>query len=91
MNLFAPQHLIPILIILLLLFGRGKISDFMGDFAKGIKSFKKGLKDDDETSEENVSSSARGAIGTHNEERPHSAVHSHNPAKEGVHSSSDKS
>ncbi|RCL02613.1 MAG: sec-independent protein translocase protein TatA [Candidatus Tokpelaia sp. JSC188] len=51
MNLFAPQHLIPILIIILLLFGRGKISDFMEDFAKGLKSFKKGLKDDNDVIE----------------------------------------
>ncbi len=35
--------------VLLLLFGgKGKISDLMGDFAKGIKSFKKGMADDDE-------------------------------------------
>ncbi|MEL7542453.1 MAG: twin-arginine translocase TatA/TatE family subunit [Pseudomonadota bacterium] len=35
-------------ILVVLLFGRGKISDLMGDVAKGIKSFKKGMKDDDE-------------------------------------------
>ena len=35
-------------VIVLLLFGRGKISEVMGDFAKGIKSFKKGMSDDDE-------------------------------------------
>jgi sec-independent protein translocase protein TatA len=35
-------------IVLLLFGGKGKISDIMGDFAKGIKSFKKGLSDDDE-------------------------------------------
>ena len=34
-------------IVLLLFGGKGKISDLMGDFAKGIKSFKKGLADDD--------------------------------------------
>jgi sec-independent protein translocase protein TatA len=35
--------------VLLLLFGgKGKVSDLMGDFAKGIKSFKKGMADDDE-------------------------------------------
>ena len=35
--------------VLLLLFGgKGKISDLMGDFAKGIKSFKKGMADEDE-------------------------------------------
>ncbi|MDC9700732.1 MAG: twin-arginine translocase TatA/TatE family subunit [Alphaproteobacteria bacterium] len=33
--------------VVLLLFGRGKISDLMGDVAKGIKSFKKGLSDDE--------------------------------------------
>ena len=36
-------------ILVVLLFGRGKISELMGDVAKGIKSFKKGMKDDDET------------------------------------------
>ena len=33
--------------LIVLLFGRNKISDLMGDVAKGIKSFKKGLADDD--------------------------------------------
>lgn len=51
-NFFSPVHLIVILLIVLVLFGRGKISEFMGDFAKGIKSFKKGLKEDDEPEEE---------------------------------------
>ncbi len=36
-----------VVILLVLLFGRGKISDLMGDVAKGIKSFKKGMADDD--------------------------------------------
>lgn len=35
-------------IVLLLFGGKGKISDLMGDVAKGVKSFKKGLSDDDE-------------------------------------------
>jgi sec-independent protein translocase protein TatA len=36
--------------VLLLVFGgRGKISDMMGDVAKGIKAFKKGMADEDET------------------------------------------
>ena len=34
--------------IIMLLFGRGKISETMGDVAKGIKSFKKGMADDDD-------------------------------------------
>lgn len=37
-----------VVILVVLLFGRGKISDLMGDFAKGIRSFKKGLNEDDE-------------------------------------------
>lgn len=36
-----------VVLLFVLLFGRGKISDLMGDVAKGIKSFKKGLSDDD--------------------------------------------
>ncbi len=37
-----------IAIIIVLLFGRGKISDLMGDVAKGIKSFKSGLAEDED-------------------------------------------
>ena len=44
-------HWVVVLLVVLLLFGTGKISSIMGDFAKGIKAFKKGLKDDDEDSE----------------------------------------
>ena len=36
-------------VILLLFGGRGKISELMGDFAQGIKSFKKGMQDDETT------------------------------------------
>jgi sec-independent protein translocase protein TatA len=42
-------HMVILLLVVVLLFGRGKISDVMGDVAKGIKSFKKGLSDDEET------------------------------------------
>ena len=41
-----------VLVLLVLLFGRGKISDLMGDVAKGIKSFKSGLADDGDESPE---------------------------------------
>ncbi len=41
-------HWVVVALVVLLLFGRGKISDIMGDFAKGIKSFKKGLNEDDD-------------------------------------------
>jgi sec-independent protein translocase protein TatA len=42
-------HMVILLLVVVLLFGRGKISDVMGDVAKGIKSFKKGIAEDDET------------------------------------------
>ncbi len=40
-------HILIVAVLVVLLFGRGKISDLMGDVAKGIKSFRKGLADDD--------------------------------------------
>ena len=45
---FSAQHVLLLIIVALLLFGRGKISELMGDVAKGIKSFKKGMAEDDE-------------------------------------------
>ena len=45
------QILIVVVIALLLFGGRGKIAAVMGDFAKGITSFRKGLKDDDDEDE----------------------------------------
>lgn len=39
-------QIILVVVLVLLLFGRGKISELMGDVAKGINSFKKGLSDD---------------------------------------------
>ena len=44
----SAQHFLLLIIVALLLFGRGKISELMGDVAKGIKSFKKGMADDEE-------------------------------------------
>ena len=53
-----------VVILVVLLFGRGKISSLMGDVAKGIKSFKKGMSTDvtdetqdvtDETHQKNIS------------------------------------
>ena len=47
MGSFSIWHWMVVLLVVLLLFGGGKVSSLMGDFAKGIKSFKKGLADDD--------------------------------------------
>lgn len=47
MGSLSIWHWLIVLVVVLLLFGRGKIPELMGDFAKGIKSFKKGMADDD--------------------------------------------
>ena len=41
------SHILIVLVLFVLLFGRGKISELMGDVAQGIKSFKKGMAEDD--------------------------------------------
>lgn len=45
----GPWQIALIVLLLLVLFGRGRISDMMGDFGKGISSFKKGLKEGEES------------------------------------------
>lgn len=47
MGSFSIWHWLIVLVVVLLVFGRGKIPELMGDMAKGIKSFKKGMADDD--------------------------------------------
>ncbi|HEY9056235.1 MAG TPA: twin-arginine translocase TatA/TatE family subunit [Aurantimonas sp.] len=47
MGSFSIWHWLIVLAVVLLLFGRGKIPELMGDVAKGIKSFKKGMSDED--------------------------------------------
>ncbi len=44
---FSLWHWLIVLLVVLILFGRGRVSEIMGDFGKGIKSFKKGLNEDD--------------------------------------------
>ena len=48
MGSFSLTHWLVVLAIILILFGAGKLPRVMGDFAKGIKSFKKGMTDEDE-------------------------------------------
>ena len=47
MGSFSIWHWLIVLVVVLLLFGRGKIPELMGDVAKGIKSFKKGMSEED--------------------------------------------
>jgi len=55
MGSFSAIHWIVVVLVIVLLFGGGRISGLMGDVAKGIKSFKKGLADD----EDDAAASAR--------------------------------
>jgi len=47
MGSFSIWHWMVVLLVILLLFGSGKISGLMGDLAKGIKSFKQNMKEDE--------------------------------------------
>ena len=51
MGSLSIWHWIVVIAVVLLLFGRGKISDLMGDVAQGIKAFKKGMQDDEGAAE----------------------------------------
>jgi sec-independent protein translocase protein TatA len=47
MGSLSIWHWLVVVVVVLLLFGRGKISELMGDMAQGIKAFKKGMSEDD--------------------------------------------
>ena len=47
MGSLSIWHWLIVIVVVMLLFGRGKISDLMGDVAGGIKAFKKGMAEDD--------------------------------------------
>ncbi|EMD83188.1 twin-arginine translocase TatA/TatE family subunit [Pacificimonas flava] len=51
MGSLSIWHWLIVAIVIMLLFGKGRISEMMGDLAKGIKSFKHGLADDEATPE----------------------------------------
>ncbi len=51
MGTFSIWHWLVVLLVVLLLFGGNKISSMMGDFAKGIKAFKKNMSEDDASME----------------------------------------
>jgi sec-independent protein translocase protein TatA len=52
MGSMSLWHWIVVIAVVLLLFGRGKISELMGDVAQGIKAFKKGMSEDDSAKDE---------------------------------------
>ena len=57
MGAFSIWHWIIVLIIVLLLFGKGKIPSLMADMAKGIKSFKKNMSEDEASDKSNSDNS----------------------------------
>ena len=62
MGSFSIWHWMIVLLVVLLLFGTGKVSNLMGDFAKGIKSFKKNMAEDDDVSMETTAERPTGTI-----------------------------
>ncbi len=62
MGSFSIWHWMVVLLVVLLLFGSGKVSHLMGDFAKGIKSFKKNMADDTDASMEAGADKPAGSI-----------------------------
>ena len=57
MGAFSIWHWLIVLIIVLLLFGKGKIPTLMADMAKGIKSFKKNMSEEDASDKSNIDNS----------------------------------
>ncbi len=55
----GPMQLLLIAIVLLVLFGRGKIAGMMGEVGKGITAFKKGIKEGNEEIEKAASDNAK--------------------------------
>ncbi len=62
MGSFSIWHWLVVLLVVLLLFGSGKVSSLMGDFAKGIKSFKKNMADENDASMEATGEKPSGTI-----------------------------
>ena len=62
MGSFSIWHWLVVLLVVLLLFGGGKVSSLMGDFAKGIKSFKKNMAEPDDASMEASADKPAGTI-----------------------------
>jgi len=50
MGSFSPIHLLVLAVVAILLLGGGRFSNLMGDVAKGVKNFKKGMAEDDKPS-----------------------------------------
>ena len=59
MGSIGPFQILIIAVVILILFGRGRISEMMGDFGKGVKSFRQGLNENEDSSAEPAKEPAR--------------------------------
>ena len=80
MGISIWQILIVVLIVVVL-FGAGRIPRLMGDMAKGIKSFKAGMKDDDSLDDEAAKPAARVQDGTAQASSQHDTAEDRDKAK----------
>ena len=64
MGALAPSHWLLLILVVVLLFGTGRISSVMGDFAKGLKAFRKNMADDSDVSMEAAESRPAAPPGT---------------------------
>lgn len=64
MGSFSIWHWLVVLLVVLLLFGSGKISGLMGDLAKGIKSFKQNIKEDEKPADASMAAESAPPAGT---------------------------
>lgn len=72
MGSLSPLHWMLVLLVVVLLFGTGRISSVMGDFAKGLKAFKKHMAEDD-VSMESTANRPAGSIAAPNAPPPAAA------------------
>lgn len=80
MGSFSFMHWLLVILVVVLLFGRGKVSELMGDVAKGIKSFKEGLADSPEESAKSGQTASQ----------PKSLEHGHNPTVDVKHAGDER-
>ncbi|MBX9750314.1 MAG: twin-arginine translocase TatA/TatE family subunit [Roseococcus sp.] len=64
MGSFSIWHWVVVLLVVLLLFGSGKISGLMGDVAKGIKSFKANIKEEEKPADASMAAESAPPAGT---------------------------
>ena len=70
MGSFSIWHWLIVLLIVLVLFGRGRVAEIMGDFGKGIKSFKSGMAEDDTKTTPAASTKVHSLEGPHHDAKP---------------------